>query len=189
MTVHNLLWLSCTDVLLGIGMILKSHTPIALYAMFNVSRRKPTLIIVPTQAKSFVFKASILWNTYQTLPEERDIRDFTVRISFLKNIKFKVCSWRGRQLGMRWNRIPSQTLVLLTLDPHSITTMAYFSTRDVLFIALYCSPHSAAQVQGCTQVNELWRYILTYSQLLLPSWNGNNKVLKHYCKICLCTYL
>ena len=42
---------------------------IALYAMFKVSRRKPTLIIVPTQAESFVFKASILWNTYQTLPE------------------------------------------------------------------------------------------------------------------------
>ena len=31
------------------------------------------------------FKASILWNTYQTLPEGRDIRDFTIGISFLKN--------------------------------------------------------------------------------------------------------
>ena len=27
-----------------------------------------------------------LWNTYQTLPEGRDIKDFTVGISFLKNI-------------------------------------------------------------------------------------------------------
>ena len=69
-------------------MILKSHTPIALYAMFKVSHRKPTLIIVPTQlqAESFIFKASILWNTYQTLPEGRDIRDFTIGISLLKNI-------------------------------------------------------------------------------------------------------
>ena len=83
LTVHNLY---NYHVLLCIGMILKSHTPIALYAMFKVSRRKPTLIIVPTQAKSFVFKASIVWNTYQTLPEGRDIRDFTIGISFLKNI-------------------------------------------------------------------------------------------------------
>ena len=82
LTVHNLY---NYHVLLCIGMILKSHTPIALYAMFKVSRRKPTLIIVPTQAESFVFKASILWNTYQTLPEGRDIRDFTIGISFLTN--------------------------------------------------------------------------------------------------------
>ena len=54
-------------------MILKSHTPIALYAMFKVSRRKPTLIIVTSQNELFVVKASILWNTYQTLPEGRDI--------------------------------------------------------------------------------------------------------------------
>ena len=66
LTVHNLY---NYHVLLCIGMILKSHTPISLYAMFKVSRRKPTLIIVPTQ----------------TLPEGRDIRDFTIGISFLKN--------------------------------------------------------------------------------------------------------
>ena len=85
---------------------------------------------------------------------------------------------------------PSQTLILLTLDPHSITKMASFSTRDVLnfccwFIALYCSPHSAAQVQGCTMYTGEYRYILTFSQLLLTAWNGNNKVLKHYYKICI----
>ena len=45
LTVHNLY---NYHLLLGIGMILKSHTPIALYAMFKVSRRKPILIIVPT---------------------------------------------------------------------------------------------------------------------------------------------
>ena len=76
-------------------MILKSHTPIALYAMFKVSRRKPTLIIVPTQAKSFVFKASILWNTYQTLPEERD---FTVGISFLKK-RIKILLLKSQKIG------------------------------------------------------------------------------------------
>ena len=82
-------------LLLGIGMILKSHTPIALYAIFKVTRRKPTLIIVPTQAKSVVFKASILWNTYQTLPEERD---FTVGISFLKK-RIKILLLKRQKIG------------------------------------------------------------------------------------------
>ena len=56
---------------------------------------------------------------------------------------------------MRWNGIPSQTLILLTLDPHSITAMASFSTIALFncTTALYCGPHSAAQVQGYTQVN------------------------------------
>ena len=74
-------------------MILKSHTPIALYAMFKASHCKPTLIIVPTQAKSFVFKASILWNTYQTLPEGRDIG-----ISFLKN-RIKILLLKRQKIG------------------------------------------------------------------------------------------
>ena len=81
-------------------MIFKSHTPIALYAMYkyNVSRRKPTLIIVPTRAESFVFKASILWNTCQTLPEGRYIRDFTVGISFLKN-GIKILLLKRQKIG------------------------------------------------------------------------------------------
>ena len=95
LTVHNLY---NYHVLLCIGMLLKSHTPIAIYAMFKVSRRKPTLIIVPTQAESFVFKASILWNTYQTLPEGRDIRDFTIGISFLKN-RVKSLLLKRQQIG------------------------------------------------------------------------------------------
>ena len=51
LTVHNLY---NYHLLLGIGMILKSHTPITLYAMFKVSRRKPTLIIVPTQYTGWI---------------------------------------------------------------------------------------------------------------------------------------
>ena len=91
----------------------------------------------------------------QTIPEGRDIRDFTVGISFLKNI-IKSLLLKRHKIGDEVECIPSQTLKLMTLDPHSITTMASFSTiRDVLkfvclFIALYCSPHSIAQVQGCT---------------------------------------
>ena len=96
LTVHNLY--NIYRLLLGIIMMLKFHTPIALYTMFKVSRCKPTLIIVPAQAESFVFKASILWNTYQTLPEGRDIRDFTVGISFLKNI-IKIQLLKRQKIG------------------------------------------------------------------------------------------
>ena len=93
--------------------------------MLKVSRRKPTLIIVPTQAKSFVFKASILWNTYQTLPEGRDIRDFIVGISFLKNI-IKSLLLKRQKIGDEVELHPSKTLILLTLDPHCITKWLLF---------------------------------------------------------------
>ena len=85
-------------MLLSIGTILKSHTPISLYSMFNVSRRKAKLVIAPIQDNSFVFKASTLWNTFQTLPEGREIKDFSVGIGFLKN-KIKSLIKRRQNLG------------------------------------------------------------------------------------------
>ena len=82
LTVHNLY---NYHVLLSISAILKYHTPIALFSLLKLSCRKQTLIIAPTQVDSFIFRASILWNTFRTLPEGREIKDFTVSISFLKN--------------------------------------------------------------------------------------------------------
>ena len=95
LTVHNLY---NYHVLLNISMILKSHTPIALYSLFKTSYRKPTLIIAPTQVESFVFKASILWNTFRTLPEGREIKDFSVGVSILKN-RIKSLILRRQKIG------------------------------------------------------------------------------------------
>ena len=53
------------------------------------------------------------------------INDFEIKE--VDNTKFL-----GVTIGMRWNGIPSQTLILLTLDPNSIKVMASLSTRDVL---------------------------------------------------------
>ena len=82
LTVHNLY---DYHMLLSISMILQSNTPVAHYPLFKMYHRKPTLIIAPIQVKSFVFLASILWNTFRTLPEGREIKDFFVGVSFLKN--------------------------------------------------------------------------------------------------------
>ena len=102
LTVHNLY---NYHMLLSISMILKSHTPIALYQLFKISRRKPTLIIAPVQIKSFVFRASILWNTFRTLPEGREIKDFSVGVSFLKNT-IKILLFRRQKIGDEKNWFP-----------------------------------------------------------------------------------
>ena len=41
--------------------------------------------IPPYNRHHVFFTASSLWNTFRTLPEGREIRDFTVEISFLKS--------------------------------------------------------------------------------------------------------
>ena len=58
--------------------ILKLRTPISLYSKFQLSQRKPTLIITPAPCTDFMYKASIIWNS---LRKRLSLTDFSVSIS------------------------------------------------------------------------------------------------------------
>ena len=110
LTVHNLYNYHC---LLCTGKILKFHTPIALYALFTLSRRKETLILSSNlQFESFASRASSLWNTFRGLPEGRRIIDFTAEIGYIKKqIKLLVC--KRQKLGdeQEWHPLTNFSIV------------------------------------------------------------------------------
>ena len=55
-----------------------------VYLLFKLSHHKETLIIIPThQVESLVYRASSLWKAFRTLLEGKEIKDFTVEISYL----------------------------------------------------------------------------------------------------------
>ncbi len=126
LTVHNLY---NYHSLLCISKILKYHTPIALYSQISLSRRKQTLIIAPTQVNSFVFYASCLWNIFRTLPEGRDIRDFDVTISLLKN-RITGLVLRRQKMGdeMEWHPLTNFTIIPL-LDVSSLVSYGHTLPR------------------------------------------------------------
>ena len=81
-----------------------------------MSQRKETLIITPKhQVESFVFRDSSLWNTFRTLPEGREIREFTVEISFLKS-KTRSLVLKRQEMGIKRNGILKQTLIFRISD-------------------------------------------------------------------------
>ena len=75
MTVHNLYSYHCVMELLK---ILKFRIPISLYSKFELSKRKDTLILTPNPSTSFIYKASILWNS---LKNKLGISDFCVNVN------------------------------------------------------------------------------------------------------------
>ena len=75
MNVHNLYSYHCVMELLK---ILKFRIPISLYSKFELSKRKDTLILTPNPSTSFIYKASILWNS---LKNKLGISDFCVNVN------------------------------------------------------------------------------------------------------------
>ena len=95
LTVHNLY---NYHSIVSTCKILKFHTPIALYSLFNKSHRKETLLITPSPDKSFVYIASSLWNAFRRAPEGKGIQDFTCEISHIKTQVKKLVT-RKQRLG------------------------------------------------------------------------------------------
>ena len=60
MTVHNLYNYHC---FMEIFKILKFRTPISLFSKFQLSQRKPTLILTPNPCSDFIYKSSTIWNS------------------------------------------------------------------------------------------------------------------------------
>ena len=96
MTVHNLY---NYHSLLSTSKILKLHTPVALYSLFRISRRKETLLLIESQqSESYVYRNSLLWNNFRNLPEGKVINDLTFSIGIIKN-QIKKLIYKRQRLG------------------------------------------------------------------------------------------
>ena len=78
--------------------VLKFRTPISLYACFNISKRKYTLLITPLLSDSFIYKASSLWNAFRTCPEGSEITDFSIGTGHAKS-KIRELVTRRQKMG------------------------------------------------------------------------------------------
>ena len=98
MTVHNIYNYHCfMDVL----KILKLRTPISLYAEFNLSNRKETLLLTPSPDTYFIYKSSILWNS---LRNKLNMKDFSMNISCFKSqIKSLILSVQQSHHETEWS--------------------------------------------------------------------------------------
>ena len=83
MTVHNLYIYHCC---LEMIKILKLRTPISLYSClkFNISDRKPTLMIRPDKSNSFLYRATKIWNCLKC-HVLTNTNDFSDKFNKIKN--------------------------------------------------------------------------------------------------------
>ena len=81
LTVHNLYIYHCC---LEIFKILKFRTPISLNAMFKLSLRKPTRIIIQKRTKFFAYRSAVLWNKFRYNLPKNWLGDFCTKLSALK---------------------------------------------------------------------------------------------------------
>ena len=95
LTVHNLY---NYHTLLCVSKLLKFHSPISLFSLFNLSKRKETLLITPQKNDSFVHKSSSLWNAFRRSEEGSKIKDFATSISRMKSC-IKTFLARRQKLG------------------------------------------------------------------------------------------
>ena len=80
LTVHNLY---TYFTVLETYKILKLRNPISMFELYDMSKRKPTLVIVPWPTNCFVFKSVKIWNQRRTLLFAKE-NDFSMKISTLK---------------------------------------------------------------------------------------------------------
>ena len=69
LTVYNLYRLRC---IVEFFKIMKYRLPIAIYSLFTRSKRKDNLIITPSPSHNFTYKASWLWNQFQSKESDLD---------------------------------------------------------------------------------------------------------------------
>ncbi len=63
--------------------ILKLRYPMAMYAKFNISKRKPTLILVNSPSNCFIYRAAQIWNI---LAPKFGIVDYSMKINATRNM-------------------------------------------------------------------------------------------------------
>ncbi len=80
--------------------ILKLHTPISLYYMYNISKRKKTFLITPSVSNDFIYRSSSIWNL---LIPKMKVFDYSPKISLLKStIKKILCSVQSNGNELIW---------------------------------------------------------------------------------------
>ncbi len=79
LSVHNLYSYHC---FMETFKILKLRQPISLYEYYNISDRKPTLLINSFPSQSFFDRSNSVWN--KVAPSFK-LEDFSVKISYIKN--------------------------------------------------------------------------------------------------------
>ena len=63
LTIHNLYKYHC---MLELFKVLKSHVPISIYSLFQISNRKQNFLLTPNPSIQFRYNAAYLWNLYRT---------------------------------------------------------------------------------------------------------------------------
>ena len=82
--------------------ILKFRSPISLFEKFNLSKRKPTLLILPREHTSMVYVIGTIWNAVRILFK---VEDFSVSVASLKNmIKSSLLSQQCRNDPLEWDK-------------------------------------------------------------------------------------
>ena len=72
-------------VLLDTFKILKTHTPISMFTLFTVSKRKSTLLINPPHSQSYLHCASSLWNIFRGTEQGKEVSDFSESLGLVKS--------------------------------------------------------------------------------------------------------
>ncbi len=63
--------------------ILKLRYPMAMYAKFNISERKPTLLLINSPSNCFIHRSAKIWNI---LAPKLGISDYTIKINATRNM-------------------------------------------------------------------------------------------------------
>ena len=80
LTVQNLYAYHCT---LEIFKVLKFRIPVGLLESFNISKRKPSLLLTPDPSIYFLYKSARLWNNYKKVLLDESL-DFSTPIGAAK---------------------------------------------------------------------------------------------------------
>ena len=80
--------------------ILKFRLPMSLYDNFNVSKRKPALLIAGFPTQKFIDRATSIWNI---LTPKLKLEDLSLKVSSMKDIlKKALFTNQHRELPLEW---------------------------------------------------------------------------------------
>ncbi len=80
LSIHNLYSYHCFTELLK---ILKLRYPTAMYEKFNISERKPTLLLINSPSNCFIHRSAKIWNILAT---KLGILDYSIKINATRKI-------------------------------------------------------------------------------------------------------
>jgi hypothetical protein len=80
--------------------IIKHHTPISIYSLFNRSERKESLLHTPYPSHNYTYQSSFLWNKFAKFT---GIEDFTLRECSIKTLlKRSLLAAQNRYDDVEW---------------------------------------------------------------------------------------